>query len=307
MCLDKLTQVILDDLVSSFGWEARPLFASVLRRICVHPARKFAGQMLEFDRAVRQAELRGASSQIVQRLYVREVQVYGREHVPPQGPVLFLSNHPGMTDTISLFATIDRADLRAIASRRPFLISLENAAARFFFIDADPGERRKAVRQVLLHLRRGGSALSFPAGQIEPDPAVYPGALGSLDGWADSAGVLLRLAPETMIVPVLVSGVIWEKTARHWLTLFKRTRAERERLAAAFQLLAMVMRDVRPTTVRVRFAKPITLADVGSTASKAVHNAVIGRMRELITTEPDADVASTLLGSVPKPSPAALT
>src|ERR1700722_14309979 len=42
--LDRLTQINLDNLVSSFGWEKRPLLASILRRILVIPARKFARQ-----------------------------------------------------------------------------------------------------------------------------------------------------------------------------------------------------------------------------------------------------------------------
>jgi hypothetical protein len=111
---------------------------------------------------------------------------------------------------------------------------------------------------------------------------VYPGALDSLNEWTDSAGVFLRFAPETKIVPVLVSGVIWERTARHWLTRFKRTREERERFAVALQLLAMVMRNERPTTVHVRFAKPVTVEEVGSTDTRAIHQVILERMRGLI-------------------------
>jgi hypothetical protein len=69
----------------------------------------------------------------------------------------------------------------------------------------------------------------------------------------------MRFARDTKIVPVLVSGVIWERAARHPLTRLKRTRMEREKLAAALQLLAMVARNEKPTTVHVHFAKPLTL------------------------------------------------
>jgi hypothetical protein len=187
-----------------------------------------------------------------------------------------------MTDTISLFASINRPDLKIIALHRPFLVSLINLTSNLAFLSDDAVERMRAVRQISSHLRNGGAALTFPAGEIEPDPNVYPGALDSLNNWTDSAGVFIRFAPQTKITPVLVSGVIWEKTTRHWLVRLKRTREEREKLAAALQLLAMVTRNARPTTVHVRFAKPITLDEVGSTDSQAIHQVVIARMRRLI-------------------------
>jgi 1-acyl-sn-glycerol-3-phosphate acyltransferase len=280
--LDTLTRINLDDLVASFGWQDKPFLAALIRRVFIHPAHKFARQMVEFDHLAGQTSLAEASRTIMQRQYVQDVRVHGREHIPPAGPALFLSNHPGMADTISLFAAINRRDLKIIALHRPFLEALANTTRQLFFIDDDPAKRMNAVRQVSNHLRNGGSALTFPAGEIEPDPRVYPGALDSLSHWTDSAGVFLRFARDTKIVPVFVSGVIWDKAARHWLTRFKRTRVEREKLAAALQLLAIIVRDARPTTVHVQFAKPITLEEVGSSDSDVIHAKVIERMRALL-------------------------
>jgi 1-acyl-sn-glycerol-3-phosphate acyltransferase len=292
--LDTLTQINLDDLVSSFGWENKPLPASILRRLFLRPARKFAGQILGFDRAVGETNLAEASRATMQKMYVRDVRVHEGEHIPRSGPALFLSNHPGMADTISLFAAISRADLKIIALHRPFLESLENTTKQLFFIDDDPAKRMNAVRQVSAHLRSGGSVLTFPAGQIEPDPEVYDGALDSLDNWTDSAGVFLRFARETKIVPVMVSGVVWDKAARHWLPRLKRSRTEREKLAAALQLLLLVIRNLKPNTVHVRFAKPITLEEVGSTDAQAIHRTVIERMRGLIQNPPTEEGVSAL-------------
>jgi hypothetical protein len=292
--LDTLTRINLDDLVSSFGWEDYPILASALRYLFAAPARKFAGQMMNFDNSVGKSNLAEASRNIMRRNYVRDVRVYGREHLPTGGPVLFLSNHPGMADTISLFAAIQRADLKIIALHRPFLESLTNTTNRLFFIDDDPAQRMNAVRQVTSHLKNGGAALTFPAGEIEPDPDVYDGALESLDKWTDSAAVFVRFAPDVKIVPVLVSGVIWDKAARHPLTRLKRTRAEREKFAAALQLLALVTRDARPNTVHVRFAKPITREEVGSTDAGDIHKAVLERMRGLILNKPNDEGISVL-------------
>lgn len=292
--LDTLTQINLDDLVSSFGWEDKPLPASILRRLFRRPARKFAGQILGFDRAVGESNLAQASRATMQKMYVRDVRVHGGEHVPRSGPALFLSNHPGMADTISLFAAINRPDLKIIALHRPFLETLANTTKQLFFIDDDPAKRMNAVRQVSAHLKNGGSVLTFPAGEIEPDPDVYEGAMESLEKWTDSAGVFVRFARDVKIVPVLVSGVIWESAARHWLPRLKRTRVEREKLAAALQLLVIVLRDARPNTVHVRFAKPITLEEVGSTEAGDIHRVVLERMRGLILHKPNDEGTSVL-------------
>lgn len=292
--LDTLTRINLDDLVASFGWEKQPALASVLRTTFSGPARKFAAQVVEFDNAVGETNLAEASRTIMRKRYVRDVRVHGREHIPQSGPALFLSNHPGMSDTISLFAAIDRADLKIIAVHRPFLASLANVTRHLYYISDDAAERMRAVRGVSAHLRQGGSALTFPAGEIEPDPLVHSDALDSITKWSDSAGVFARFAPETLIVPVLVGGVVWERTARHWLTRLKHTRLEREKLAAAFQLMAMITRNLKPNIVHVRFARPLTLNEVGSTDLQAIHGVVKERMRDLIQSPIEDDGVSAL-------------
>jgi 1-acyl-sn-glycerol-3-phosphate acyltransferase len=285
--LDTLTKINLDDLVSSFGFEKRPILAALARRLFVKPAYQFAQHIVEFDECVSEDGLYEASRRFLRQHYVRNVCVQGFENIPVEGPALFLSNHPGMADTISLFAAIHRADLKTIALHRPFLAALTNVTRQLFFIKDDPAEGRGTIRQVSNHLREGGAALTFPAGEIEPDPEVYSGALDSLHKWTDSARVFIHFAPQTKIIPVLVSGVIWEKTAHHPLTRLKRTRFDRERLAAALQLLAMVTRNERPTVVNVRFARPITLdEEIGSTDSRRLHQVVLNRMRELIESQP---------------------
>lgn len=292
--LDVLTDINLDDLVASFGWQKQPLLAAIVRRLFLKPARTFARQMVEYDELVGQVGLNEASCQFLKTHYIRDLRVYGRENIPTSGPVLFLSNHPGLTDTACLFTAIDRPDLRIIAIHRPFLASLTNITKQLSYISDDASERIRAVRQVSSHLRSGGAALTFPAGEIEPDPDLHNDAMDSLNQWTDSSGVFLRFAPQTQIVPVLVSGVVWARTANHWLTCFKKTREDRERLATALQLLAMVMRDARPTTVHVRFAKPITLDEVGSSDSECIHEKLMERMRGLIECRHDGDGVSIL-------------
>lgn len=277
--LKGLTRINLDDLVSSFGWEKRPLLSWMLRLLFMGPARKFARQMLDFDDAVGGIGLVYAARQ-TQRRYVRSLRVFSPPL--PAGPFLALSNHPGMVDTLALFSALDRSDLKIIAVDRPFLKALTNTSQHLFYVTDDPADRMTLIRQVSGHLRSGGAVLTFPAGEIEPDPNVYPGAIESLDDWTDSVGIFARMVPDTAILPVLVHGVIWEKTARHSLTRLKKGREEREKLAAALQLLAQVVWNMKPLDVTVQIGRPITIADLGSKDTKVIHQAVLAEMKRLI-------------------------
>jgi putative hemolysin len=289
--LSGLTGINLDDLVSSFGWESRPLLAGMLRVMFALPARKFARQMLDFDNAVGQIGLADAARE-TQRLYVRSLRLFSPPL--PAGPFLALSNHPGMVDTLALFSTLNRPDLKIIAVARPFLKSLTNVSQRLYYVTDDPGARMSLVRQVSGHIRSGGAILTFPAGKIEPDANVYPGAVEALQGWTDSAGIFVRMAPETAILPVVVRGVIWDKTARHALTRLKKTREEKEKLAAALQLLAHVVLNKRPLDVTVQIGRPITVAELGGKDTQTIHQAVLVEMRHLIENPPEGPGVSAL-------------
>jgi hypothetical protein len=289
--LEALTEINLDDLVSSFGWENRPRLARILRRTFVRLARKFAGAMLEFDDAIGVSGLANAA-RLMLRKYVRDVRIFSDPL--PAGPFLALSNHPGMTDTLALFSALNRPDLNIIAVDRPFLKALTNTSQRLYYVTDDSSARMSLVRQVSGHLRSGGAVLTFPAGEIEPDPNVYPGAIDALSGWTDSVGVFVRMAPETAILPVLVRGVIWDKTARHPLLRWKKSREEREKLAAAFQLLAHMVRNKPMLDITVQIGKPITVAALGSKDTRTIHQAVLAEMQRLIEDPPVGEGVSVL-------------
>ena len=116
----------------------------------------------------------------------------------------------------------------------------------------------------------------------------------SLNDWLDSAGVFVRFAPETKIIPALARNVLWDKAVKHPLTRFKKEREEREKLGAAFQLLSNVVFDRHPNIASIQFGKPLTLAEIGSTEIPAIHAAIIKRMEELVKNPPQGPGISTL-------------
>ena len=282
--VDTLTQINLDDLVSSFGWQDRPLLARILRQTFLTPPRTFARHMVEFDSAIPTYGLVEASRRTV-RNFVDQIRLFGRERIPASA-FLALSNHPGMSDTLSLFIALNRPDLKIIALDRPFLNALPNMSKQLAYVTGDASARFRLIRQISTHLRDGGAALTFPGAQIEPDPDLHGNAVEALKSWTDSAGVFIRMAPDTAVLPVLVRGVIHRKTASHPLTFLKRAQAEREKFAAALQLLTHIVLKQKDVRVRVQIGNPIYARELGTTQTSAIHAAVLAEMRQLIENPP---------------------
>src|SRR5215212_5489876 len=116
--IEALTRVCVDDLLSAFGLGnlrrgRRPL--ELLSRV---PARRLAHQVATYDRIVGELGLGAGGAWMLERM-ARSVEVEGQENIPRQGPLLLVANHPGLTDTVVLFAAIPRSDLRVVAAERP--------------------------------------------------------------------------------------------------------------------------------------------------------------------------------------------
>src|SRR5512138_2570841 len=104
--LETLTKINLDDLISSFGWQNHPFLARLLRRAFLSPPQTFARQMTEFDSAIATHGLVNAS-RLAARNYIDDIRIFGCDRIPSSA-FLALSNHPGMTDTLSLFIALNR-------------------------------------------------------------------------------------------------------------------------------------------------------------------------------------------------------
>jgi 1-acyl-sn-glycerol-3-phosphate acyltransferase len=271
--LERLTQVCVDDLISAFGLGGARNGRALMESFSRIPARRLARQILTYDEIVGESGL-GAGGQWALKKLSRHSRIEGQEHVPRGGPLLLVSNHPGLADAVALFAATARDDLRVIAADRPFLDALPNTSRHLMTVAETPGGRSRVARAAARHLRGGGSVLTFPGGRIEPDPAVLPGAVEALDRWSASADHFARLTPGLVIVPVVVSGVISPSALRNPLTRLRRSRRDREWLAATLQVLVPALRNV---DVRVEFGRPIhTEPEV------AVGDAVIEETRRLM-------------------------
>ncbi len=251
--LDALTRINLDDIFAAFGLAPTTAARSVLSALFWPAARGFARQVATYDALVGEHGLPHGAEWIL-RHFLRELQVAGQAAVPAQGPLLVLANHPGMVDTVALFVGLGRPDLRVVALERPFLKALSHTSRQLIYVPEAAEQRVGVVRRVAAALRAGQAVLTFPAGEIEPDPAVLPGAAAALENWSESLSLFVRLAPEAQIVVAMVSGVLSAGAQRNPLTRLRRTQAGRERLAAMLQIMVPAYRAV---VTRVAFSRPM--------------------------------------------------
>jgi hypothetical protein len=216
------------------------------------PARRITKTVFEYDRRVGSDGLAASSVWLLEQ-FTHSVQMIG-EPPPVHGPLLIVSNHPGMVDAMAIFAQVQRSDLRILAAERPILRLLPNIMPYLIFVPDDPQQRLPAVRSAASHLRTGGCLLNFPGGHIEPDPALHADAADCLRDWTDSVDLLVRLVPDLTILPTAASGVISPNALRHPLARLYRSAKQREWVAATLQVMLPRYRD---THVTVRFGQPI--------------------------------------------------
>ena len=259
--IEALTRVCVDDLLSAFGVGSLRRGRRPLELLFRFPAQRLAHQVATYDRIVGELGLGAGGAWMLERM-ARSVEVEGQENIPRQGPLLLVANHPGLTDTVALFAAIPRSDLRVVAAERPFLDVLPNTSQYLLTMSETSPERFRLLRSATRHLRGGGAILTFPAGRIEPDPAVLPGAIEALEHWSPSADLFARLVPRLAVVPAVVSGVLSPAALRNPLTFLRRRPKDRQWLAATLQIMVPALRKA---TVRVAFGRPVYADAQGAT------------------------------------------
>jgi 1-acyl-sn-glycerol-3-phosphate acyltransferase len=272
--IEALTRVCADDLLSGFGLGGLRRGRRLLELLSRISAQRVAREIANYDRIVGESGLSAGGAWALERM-VGRVEIEGRERVPTEGSLLLVSNHPGLADAVALFSSIPRPDLRVVAAQWPLLDALPNTSRYLITVAKASSNRFAVLKSAAGHLKRGGALLNFPAGRLEPDPAVWPGAIEALERWSTSVDLFARLAPDLTVVPVAVSGVFSPIALRNPLTYLRRREEDRWWLASNLQMLVPALRNV---TVRVTFGVSIRTADAGD----AVSQRVLAEMRRLI-------------------------
>jgi len=253
---ESLTRLALDEICGVFGLAPEAHWRGLLESLFQRTARGFATFGETFDQKVAQWGLDGASRWAVS-VFASDISVDGTESIPEKGPLVIAANHPGSVDALAIASQIRRADLKVVASGLSFLRHLPELSRHLIFVPRHDTQGRMAVvRSMIHHLNEGGSILIFPGGNIEPDPAVLPGAPEALSAWSGSLGLVLRRVPQAQVVVSIVSGVVTRAALRNPLSPFVRSMRERQKVAEIVQVAAqMLIRNPLGLTPRVTFTR----------------------------------------------------
>jgi hypothetical protein len=235
-----LRHTIMDEINSAFGLPKTGFIRHIMDAFYWLPADRFAQIGVHFDQIVASLGFCEAAQWLLPR-FVQDTFTMGVEQVPVDGPLLITSNHPGIVDSIAISANLPRDDIKIIASGIPFIDHLPFTRRHIIFATQNIQERMLAIRSSIRHLQEGGALLIFPSGNLDPDPAVLPGAKEALSRWSPSLEIILRIVPQTQVLLTIVSGVISQSILRHPLINFQKGFRERQKLAEFLQVIQQLV------------------------------------------------------------------
>ena len=226
---------------------------------------------------------------VVLRIFFRRIEVSGLEHVPAQGPVLFVLNHPnGLVDPAFLLCLAPRR-VSLLAKAPLFRMPVIGSFCRAF--DAipvhrrqdegfDPAQNRETFETARTVLAREGAIAIFPEGASHSDPQLRPLRTGAARIALGAAAMLAGPTP-LRIVP---AGLYYRA---------KRTFRSAALLHFAEPLLVAPVRlasgeeppagPVRELTAQIERA----LAEVTLQAEQTEVHALVERAQRIFTAQDD--------------------
>lgn len=129
------------------------------------------------------------------------IDVKGRENLPTEGPVVYVSNHQGYADIIALCAALDTIQFGYVAKKElakvpfygPWIMEI-----RSVLIERDnPRESIKAISKGINYISDGFSMLIFPEGTRSKGPEM---------GEFKKGAMKLATKPKVPIIPVSINN-----------------------------------------------------------------------------------------------------
>ena len=234
--------MLIHELAKAIRLPDSKIAKRLIRKLFGRAASKFSDLALELDRVISDGGLSGGA-RWVQPRFVKSNQARGVENIPPEGPLVIAANHPGSYDSVMISAHVQRPDYQIIIGNIPFFQNLPNLSERAIFAPAvtDVMGRMNTVREAIRHLRAGGALLIFARGNIEADPSIASDAESEFHLWSRSLEIFLRCVPQARVLTTIVSGVIAKAAMHHPVTLFRKARPDKQRLAFMYQMIRQMM------------------------------------------------------------------
>ncbi len=193
----------------SFAKLRHPSGGAMLAPFFVLPALVFSYSLIRLDRRISRKGLTAGMRWILSRYYAGVSGVRTAEL--PVGPIIFAGNHPGLGDLPALCSLIERDDILILAKDRSLTREMRGILSHCIVIDESLRSRARAIQQIMEALGQGKAVVLYPAGEIEPDPAVTPRGVPILRSWEPVIDALAtRIRKHHLrvpVVPVYTEGV----------------------------------------------------------------------------------------------------
>jgi hypothetical protein len=286
--VEEITETLFAQLQGVMGikrpnWITRTFFS-----LFNTPVRRMSGLLVELDRNTAQDGWNSAVRHFLE-YFITEVELVGEEGIPPHGALMVVCNHPAAYDAAILGACIKRDDLKMMASDIALIQMFPNIREHMIPVPYNIPARLQTVRSTIRHLHNGGAVLVFPRGNVEPDPAVSPGAEQSLAGWSASIELFLRRVPETMSVVAIASGILSKSWYQNPIINLWKKYEQRQKVAEIFQVSTQLLTG-RKSNVKplVSFSAPLTIEDLGgeNAPDGALLTSLIEQARTLLQSHP---------------------
>lgn len=234
---DSLTRIVLEDIKTSANFKKRKIISWIIDTFGYRPAGWLAELLERIDDQLNETTLYETAGRAIQS-FSDGLVVNNQGAIPVSGPLLVVANHPGLADILGVVASLKREDVKIVAQQKGFMRVLRNINRHILTIEPDSTFKLNVIREVIHALKDGMAVIIFPSGSLEPDPAIVPGAVESLQAWSDSIGVFLNKVPETHLLPLLVSNVLTEKAWNSRFAKLGRNQKRRQQFASVVQFIA---------------------------------------------------------------------
>jgi len=262
--VSQLSETFIGELIKALALPQTDSIRSAFRLAFGRAARRFSELVLGLDRKIAQGGVASGARWLLPK-FVAGYRARGVEKIPQNGPLLIVSNHPGAYDAMVISAYMNRPDYKIVISEIPPYRYLPNVSRHAIFSAPVTNiyGRMHTVRSAIRHLKTGGALLIFPRGRVEPDPAFMPKPDAEFDQWSRSLEILLRHVPRCLVLVTLVSGVISPSAMQHPITLLRKARPDRQRLAFIYQIFQQVLsgEELYGLTPRVTFGEILSGAE----------------------------------------------
>lgn len=234
---DSLTRIVLEDIKTSANFKKSKIISWMIDTFGYRPAGWLAELLERIDDQLNETTLYETAGRAIQS-FSDGLVVNNQGAIPVYGPLLVVANHPGLADILGVVASLKREDVKIVAQQKGFMRVLRNINRHILTIEPDSTFKLNVIHEVIHALKDGMAVIIFPSGSLEPDPAIVPGAVESLQGWSDSIGVFLNKVPETQLLPLLVSNVLTEKAWNSRFAKLGRNQKRRQQFASVVQFIA---------------------------------------------------------------------